>query len=192
MNGKENKNMFQYILARKIKESRLKRHLTLEDVAKNTGFTKGLISRIENNKVSPPIATLFKISRAVGVSLEYLFRTETPTGYPRVSKRNKRETVVRSKGEKEILYEPLRIGRADSDTEAFIVTVTCMGSDKGDLDEHSGEEIILVLEGKMQYIWGNQVFSLEEGDSIHFNANVPHGEKLPKGGKVKYLLVMSE
>jgi transcriptional regulator with XRE-family HTH domain len=40
----------------------MQKKLTLQDVANETGFFTALISQIENNKISPPIATLSKIA----------------------------------------------------------------------------------------------------------------------------------
>jgi transcriptional regulator with XRE-family HTH domain len=53
----------EYNIGSKIKELRKARKLTLQDVARETGFSPALISQIENNNVSPPIATLSKIAR---------------------------------------------------------------------------------------------------------------------------------
>ncbi|HEX9873978.1 MAG TPA: helix-turn-helix transcriptional regulator, partial [Deferrimonas sp.] len=53
----------------KIKALRKARKLTLQDVARETGFSPALISQIENNNVSPPIATLSKIARFFNVKV---------------------------------------------------------------------------------------------------------------------------
>ena len=61
--------MDEKIIARKIKELRKRRNLTLSEVSKNTGFSKGLLSKIENNQVSPPIATLSTSLSAIWQSI---------------------------------------------------------------------------------------------------------------------------
>ena len=48
--------MVDYNIGSKIKKLRKARKLTLQDVAQETGFSPALISQIENNNVSPPIA----------------------------------------------------------------------------------------------------------------------------------------
>ena len=48
----------EFNIGQKIKTLRKERKLTLQDVANETGFAPALISQIENNNVSPPIATL--------------------------------------------------------------------------------------------------------------------------------------
>jgi len=77
---KEKVVLFEYMLAKRIKELRLSRNMTIEEVANRTGFTKGFVSKIENNKVSPPIATLLKLSEALDVHIRYFFHEEDIKG----------------------------------------------------------------------------------------------------------------
>ena len=60
----------------KIKKLRKARKLTLQDVARETGFSPALISQIENNNVSPPIATLSKIAKFFDVKMGHFFEEE--------------------------------------------------------------------------------------------------------------------
>ncbi|MCK5913067.1 MAG: helix-turn-helix transcriptional regulator, partial [Desulfuromusa sp.] len=61
----------EFNIGQKIKTLRKERKLTLQDVANETGFSPALISQIENNNVSPPIATLSKIARFFDVKMSY-------------------------------------------------------------------------------------------------------------------------
>ena len=65
-----------YNIGEKIKELRKARQLTLQAVANETGFSPALISQIENNNVSPPIATLSKIARFFEVKISHFFEEE--------------------------------------------------------------------------------------------------------------------
>ena len=65
--------MSDYNIGAKIKELRRSKKLTLQDVANETGFSTALLSQIENNNVSPPIATLSKISHFFDVKIGYFF-----------------------------------------------------------------------------------------------------------------------
>ena len=58
-----------FAIGEKIKELRKSKRVTLKEIAKATGFSTALISQIENNNVSPPIATLMKISKLLGVKI---------------------------------------------------------------------------------------------------------------------------
>ena len=54
--------MPEYNIGAKIRTLRRAKKLTLQEVANETGFSTALISQLENNKISPPIATLSKIA----------------------------------------------------------------------------------------------------------------------------------
>lgn len=56
-------------LGRKIRQIRNQNKLTLEEVARRTGFTKSYLSMVESGKKSPPIATLSKIAQALSMDM---------------------------------------------------------------------------------------------------------------------------
>ncbi len=66
----------EFNIGAKIKKLRLAKKLTLQAVARETGFSPALISQIENNNVSPPIATLSKIARFFDVKIGHFFAEE--------------------------------------------------------------------------------------------------------------------
>ena len=53
--------MDEKIIAENIKKARLERRLSVEQLAKRAGLTKGYISKIENSDKAPPLSTLTKI-----------------------------------------------------------------------------------------------------------------------------------
>ena len=63
-------------LGEKVKNLRLMRRYTLRQVSGMTGLSIALLSQVENNAVSPPVATLLRIARALDVNIGYFFREE--------------------------------------------------------------------------------------------------------------------
>ncbi len=61
-------------IGRKIRELRKKSGLILQDLSDRTGLSKPLLSQIEKEVVSPPIATLLKISKAFNVNIGFFFQ----------------------------------------------------------------------------------------------------------------------
>lgn len=59
-------------LGARVRERRLVRGLTLEGLADKAGVTKGFLSQIENGKGQPTALPLLHLSRALGVSADYL------------------------------------------------------------------------------------------------------------------------
>ncbi len=65
--------MEEKLLTKRLREIRIGKKLTLEKVAKLTGLSKGYLSQIENSDQPPPIYTLSRISRALGIDIADLF-----------------------------------------------------------------------------------------------------------------------
>jgi transcriptional regulator with XRE-family HTH domain len=85
----------EYNIGVKIKKLRKARKLTLQDVARETGFSPALISQIENNNVSPPIATLSKLARFFDVKMGLFFEEEEEERKYEVVRRGERRVVSR-------------------------------------------------------------------------------------------------
>ena len=59
-------------IGKKIRDLRLRRGLTVQQLAEATGLSKGFISQVENNRTSPSLATLQDLARALETSVAYL------------------------------------------------------------------------------------------------------------------------
>jgi len=66
--------IIEYRIARRIRQLRAAHELTLKGLSDLTGLSKGLLSKIENCKVSPPIGTLSKLATALSVPISEFFR----------------------------------------------------------------------------------------------------------------------
>ena len=60
-------------IGHKIKQLRIQKGLTLEELASRSELTKGFLSQMERNLTSPSIATLNDIVEALGSSLSEFF-----------------------------------------------------------------------------------------------------------------------
>jgi len=80
MTGEMNLNVKEEVaalnLGKKIRHLRNQQGLTLQVISDRTGLSKPLLSQIENNIAAPPIATLIKISRALGVNISHFFQEQ--------------------------------------------------------------------------------------------------------------------
>ena len=56
-------------LGKRIRSVRLKQAITLQQLASRTNLSKGLLSKIENGKVSSPVSTLFTIAKALNTKI---------------------------------------------------------------------------------------------------------------------------
>ena len=61
--------IIKHHIARRVRQFRAARGMTLQALSVRTGFSKGLLSKIENCNVSPPIGTLSKLATALDVPI---------------------------------------------------------------------------------------------------------------------------
>jgi len=178
-------------IVRKIRQLRLQNKLTLQKVAERAGFTKSYLSMVESGKKSPPIATLSKIARALGVDVAAFFEQKKPEDHITFVKKGKGKLVVGDETVFGYRYESLAPTKRRKRMEPFISS-DIPGVKGEDWFDHEGEEFIYLLEGKMKFLYGNKEYVLEEGDCIYFDSSIPHrGEAMGKR-PTKALLVISQ
>ncbi|MFO7459288.1 MAG: XRE family transcriptional regulator [Desulfatiglandales bacterium] len=167
--------MLEKKIADKIRQIRKTRGLTLDQLGVEAGLSKALLSRIENNRVSPPIATLAKISQGLGVPISVFFAGEgnDQKGYA-VTRKADRKAVVRKGTKIGFTYYSLTSLSSPHMIEPFIVKYPVIAKEPTTLFDHPGEEFLLVLKGKMELIHGKERIRLHPGDAVHFDPSVPH------------------
>lgn len=184
--------MNEQLLAKRIKEMRLNRGMTLEQVGKIAGLSKSLLSKVENCQVSPPISTLSRIASALSVPIGYFFEEECRQHLAVYVRREERQRVESSRHGPDYSYEHLAHGSLMPRLmEPFVLTLDENAQAEPTLFDHPGEEFILVLEGEMEYMLGSDTYHMREGDSIYIDARVPHGPKQVRGQKVSYLAIFT-
>jgi transcriptional regulator with XRE-family HTH domain len=165
--------------------------LTLQDVAQHAGFSKGLLSKIETGVVSPPISTLAKLAEALHVPIGELFdgaeEDHATCFYPA----GERLEIKGRLSSYNYRYELLVRGRKRRDMQPVIIAVDGRTYKFKPLD-HAGEQFVYMIEGEMDYVVGDQQFTVRPGDCLYFDARRLHGPKLTKTQKARYLVVFSE
>ena len=120
--------MREFNIGAKIKKLRLSKKLTLQAVARETGFSPALISQIENNNVSPPIATLSRIAKFFDVKISIFFTEDEEECRYEVVRAHERKTIPRviskagtSQG---YSYESLSFHKQNKKMEPFLLSIT--------------------------------------------------------------------
>lgn len=182
-------------LGKQIRDMRLKRSLTLQNVSDITGLSKPLLSQIENDVTLPPISTLLKISKALGKHIGDFFQ-ETAPAHKRIAvvrQEERKETMRRLHEEAEKIgyrYESLAHPMMDKRIELLIVEIEPRDEENALVYQHVGEEFLFVLEGEMEFRGDDQVIVLRPGDSLCFDSRIPHAMRGLRGKKVKVLAVI--
>lgn len=168
---------------------RSQKRITLERLASVTGFTKGYLSKIENSRKVPPIGTLARIAGALGVDIAYFFRTRQSTDEARVSivHVKDRQPVVRGGTAFGYDYVSLAHDRRDKRMEPFLFSFP-RSIDRNVQFEHEGEEFLFIVHGKVEFKINGEKYILSEGDSLYFDASLPHRGRAI-GGQAKAIVV---
>ncbi len=175
MNGEPDDSGVEKLIGARIGERRARLGMTLEQVAAQTGFSKGYLSKIENSRKVPPIGSLARIAVALQTDISELLHA--PSAAPdrgfSVVRAGDRQPVVRGGTAFGYDYVSLADTHRDKKMEPFLFTFPSQ-VDKYVFFEHDGEEFMFVLSGRVEWQAGSHKLVLEPGDAIYFDARLPH------------------
>jgi transcriptional regulator with XRE-family HTH domain len=160
-------------IGKNIRRLRRARRLTLEQLARRCGFTKGYLSKVENSESSPPVSTLLNISEGLGVSISEIFGESSEATSISLVKKDERQIMARNGTMFGYSYETLAHKYPHKHMEPYLLTSPAH-AEFYPLFQHRGEEMLFVLKGTMIFLHGDREYVVEEGDCIYFDAGIPH------------------
>lgn len=167
----------------RLRAMRLQQNRTIQEIANSCGLSKSMVSKIETDKVFPSIASLSKITRALGTQVSTILE-ENGENSEIVVKANKAEENT-IKTERGYCIYPYASSYKEKKMQPFLFIAK-----KGEVKEHhvshEGEEFIYVLNGEMKFQVGDTEYLLRKGDSLYFNALKTH-QVIPISDEVRYL-----
>jgi len=176
-------------IAEKMRNLRVGKNITLDNLAMRTGFTKGYLSKLETGKQIPPIATLSRIARALDVEIADFFDRGTNDENYCIVRKGERKPVIRNGRLFGYYYESIAYGKHHKKMEPFIITLIPHATDHTIFD-HRGEELMFVLDGKMKVFLGDERQVLEAGDCLYFDSSMPHRGECVGDRESKVLVVI--
>ncbi|WP_047154011.1 helix-turn-helix domain-containing protein [Aneurinibacillus tyrosinisolvens] len=158
-------------IGKRIRQARLNKGLTQQELSDKCGFTKSLLSKIENGQTASAVATLSKIANNLGTPLSWFLEEDSQQNLVLSLSKSRTSQI----GSKEIgyLYERLANRSQFSKVEPTLVTVP-PDSNVKDPFTHSEDEFIYILNGSIYLQYDNESYFLEAGDSAYFNGSIPH------------------
>lgn len=174
-------------LGQTIRELRQQRGLSVRALGAQANVTSGFISQLENSHVMPSLATLLRISEALDVRIGDLFHAPPATG--RLLRRNERTHFdYPSLGVRDEIISSDPSERL----EVLIGYIQPGGGSGGELYTHGADtEFVLVLRGEIELFLGDETHVLNEGDSVTFSGDVPHGYTNSRDETTQLLWVMT-
>ncbi len=160
-------------LGLRIKTLRKARRLTLVEIAAKTGIDQATLSRIENGKMSGTIKSHMKIADVLGVPLPELYEKvmeQINETKEKIAKR-KLEVLSRSTG---VTAELLATGTLHRKMVPTLVRLAPKAKTGQEHFPANVERFIFVLEGSIEAILGDERRVLNAGQTLYFNASLPH------------------
>lgn len=164
-------------IGREVRALRRQQGMTGAELAERAGLSIGMLSKIENGQTSPSLTTLERLSNALAVPITAFFRGyEQHRAVVHVKAGDHVEVERRGTraGHQYRLLGHLGPNASGVIVEPYLITLT-RESDTFPTFQHDGIELIYMLEGEVGYRHGKQLFHLEPGDSLLFDADAPHG-----------------
>jgi quercetin dioxygenase-like cupin family protein len=141
------------------------------------------VHKIEKSGMTPTIASLMKVAAALGKSVGYFVDEIEATRPVTVIRADERSRLYTSKQGLELQnisgrYGPFWVAGAEARVEPR--------ADSGpEPMSHPGEELVLLLEGRMTFTIDGEAYELAAGDSIHFRTVRPHSWANPEDRKAR-------
>lgn len=173
----------------RLRDLRRARNLSLDELASRSGVSRATISKVELAQTSPGTATLSKLTEALGTSFAAI-----------MSPQSAGEVVILRQADQPLMQDgetgfarrciaPILPSRGLD----WVLNALPEGQSTGTFMPHRPgvEEYIFVLSGRLEARLGDDTHTLEAGDALYFQAQIPHTFKAIGGGGCQYMLIIN-
>lgn len=158
-----------------IRSARKDRRMTLDALAGEVGLSVTFLSRLERGQVACSIGNLLEIATVLELAPAQLFADLDDGARTRafrvVRRTDANPSAIGRAGP--YAWSQLASGVGEQRMEAFLLDLPA-GSKNTPLVTHPGEEFCIVLDGIVEFRVGEELVTLDTGDSIHLRSDVPH------------------
>jgi transcriptional regulator with XRE-family HTH domain len=172
----------------RLRELRLQRGLSLQQLAERAGVSAAAIHKIERNGMVPTITTLLKLADAFDRPVGWFVDEEGPTAGPvAFTPAAARPAAYSSRSGVDLASISGSYARFLVDGNVATVQP---GAGSGDIvAERPGEDLVFVLEGSLDFVVDGHDYHLDEGDALHLRTDRPHHWRNPGHGPSRALWV---
>jgi transcriptional regulator with XRE-family HTH domain len=159
-------------IGKRLRESRMKRNLVIDDVAAVTGLSRAYISQVETGKASPSLQTVEKLAAALETPVSSLFIEDgvSCTVIRADDRRHVHFGTPDAKHRKVMQY----MSAPNRELELVMIEIPPRSTAIDKAHAHEGEEACHVLDGEIEVVYGDETYLLGPGDSIHWDSRIAH------------------
>ncbi|HEX7682635.1 MAG TPA: XRE family transcriptional regulator [Trinickia sp.] len=171
-----------------IQRLRMERKLTLDDLSRAAGVSKSMLSEIERDKANPTIAVAWRLTNALGVSLDQLFATQRRHETIDVSGPHEIPTLDGHEAKYQLrVWGPIELA---GKFEWYELTLQPGGALVSNAHEPGTREHLTVLNGAIEIEVDGEAKRLKLGETARYQADVPHAIRHAGKGDAKALLIV--
>jgi transcriptional regulator with XRE-family HTH domain len=175
----------------RIKALREAMDLSLRDLAARSGVSAPMLSQVERGETSPTLALANRIAFGLELSLSQLLRLDEGEGVT-VVRADDRLFGGRSDGHRyEVLTPALPGQRAEVSEHTLAPGAATGGPDDPPMHEPGSRETAVVLRGRLRLVCDSVTYDLDDGDSVTFDADLPHRFENPARRSAVFLSVIA-
>jgi transcriptional regulator with XRE-family HTH domain len=157
----------------RIRFLRRQRGMTLDQLSSASNLTKSYVSKVERGLSVPSISTAMKIAESFNITVSQLLGEDGYEGAITVVRKNERPSFMQDGNSAGYNYELIAGPKKFKTMEPYIMKPPLNFQDQR-MFEHGGEELIFVLSGSVEVEVSGEVIRLDSGDTMYFDAHLPH------------------
>ena len=177
-------------VGRRIKALREAMGFSLRDLAERSGVSAPMLSQVERGETSPTLVVAEKIAAGLELTLSQLLRLDEGE-HVAVSRAGERRRYERGGHRFEELTPPLPGQRADVSLHTLKAGATTGGPDDPPMHEPGSRETAVVLTGVLALTVDGTRHELHAGDSVTFDADLPHHFENDGEERARFLAVIA-
>ncbi len=165
--------------------------LSLRDLAERSGVSAPMLSQVERGETSPTLAVAARIAAGLELSLSQLLRLDEGDGVAIVRAAERRTGASNGGHRYGVITPPLPGQRAEVSEHSLAPGAATGGPGDPPMHEAGARETALVTEGEVRLVCAGAPHDLRKGDSVTFDADLPHHFENPGPREARFLAVVA-
>jgi len=169
-------------VAENLRQHRKRLQLSLDQLAHATGVSRAALSQIETRKTNPTIGVMWKIASGLGVPFSDLIGESRLA----LSVLRRGDAQLLRSTDRKFESRPLVPPAGVNEIEMYELTLAARSRHASDPHGPGTKELVVVLSGALRMTVGDNTDELSAGDSVVFDANLPHVYENPGNAEARY------
>jgi len=180
------------VIGARVKALREAEGLSLRDLAERSSVSAPMLSQVERGETSPTLTIAARIAAGLDLRLSQLLRLDEQGAVTVVRAGQRRKGGNARRGHRfEVLTSPQPGQRAELSRHTLGAGGSTGGPDDPPIHEPGSRETALVERGEAVLVCDGVRYELHEGDTVTFDADLPHHFENPTTEEAAFLAVVS-